>query len=147
MFHVLSDKIVVVCNKFASKVFNPLLKNRIIITNVLPSGNFERIGSEVRDAINEGYNVVVYPENGWMQRQTIYHTVDMKSGMFEISKMYSIPITPIVVDHIDAKAGILLNSDFNIYVDKTRIVTNTVYEMKMVKQLYERKLRENSFKR
>ena len=149
LIHLLSDKIALVCNTKMSKYYAPVVKGvPKILADVTTSGNFDRLKDEIKTMVDKGYNVVVYPEKNWKKRETIYHTVDkMKSGVFEIAKQTGITITPIVMDHFNAKAGVLLGTDFNIVIEKTRYVTDVSLEMKNMKKIFERNLERFSIGR
>ena len=61
--------------------------------------------------------------------------------LFSIAKNINATITPVVIDHIEHNMGVISNTNFQIHIDKTRIVDNIDTEIKNVTLLFERKLR------
>jgi hypothetical protein len=114
-------------------------KNGIII--VSKGGSFEKTQVQIQERIKNGYSIVAFIEKDYWKRPNIYALADIRSGIFSIAKNINSTITPVIIDHIEHNIGIISNSNFQIYVDKTRIVDNIDAEIKNVTRLFKRKLR------
>jgi hypothetical protein len=108
---------------------------------------FAETQEKVKAKIARGYTVLVYAEKKFYQRRTKYDISTLHSGIFSIARNISVPITPVVFDHIDHTLGIVSNDDYKIYVDRTRDVKDAVQSMDEVRILFRRKLRLFKFKR
>ena len=140
--NLLSDKlcIVVFGGVRISKVVRRFYgKNGMII--VYKGGCFKTTQSQIKETIKNGYSIVTFIEKDYFKRSNIYALSDIRSGMFSIAKNINATITPVVIDHIEHNIGIISNTNFQIYVDKTRKVDNIDTEIKNVTRLFERKLR------
>ena len=85
--------------------------------------------------------LVTFIEKDYFKSTNIYALSDIRSGMFSIAKNINATITPVVIDHIEHNMGVISNTNFQIHIDKTRIVDNIDTEIKNVTLLFERKLR------
>ena len=148
VFHLLSNKIALVCRNKALAMTNLTMRGiPIILSDNKEAGNFERVSREVKDFIDKGYNIVMYPESGWEKLETSYTLAKLRSGFFRFSKINSIPITPVCVDRIQlTPTGIVLDNKFTITVGETFIVENIEEEMEKVKKFFVRNLRRMSYR-
>lgn len=97
--------------------------------------------NKIKSKIDSGYTVLVYAEKRFYDRPSKYDISRLHSGIFSIAKNAKIPITPIVFDHIDHDFGIVTNSNYKIYIDKPRYVTDVQKEMDMASKLFRKKLK------
>jgi hypothetical protein len=113
---------------------------------VSSKGSFDTTQNIIRDKIEEGFSIFVYVEEKYHRRPKKYSVQNLRQGMFKIAKNLHIPITPIVFDHIDHTFGILEQSTYKIFIDKTRFVEDIDYEMEQVHKLYKNKLKKFKIK-
>lgn len=148
VFHLLSNKIALVCRNKALAMANLTMRGiPIILSDNKEDGNFERVSKEVKDFIDRGYNIVMYPESGWEKLESSYSLAKLRSGFFRFSNINSIPITPVCVDRIQlTPTGIVLDNKFTITVGDTFIVENIEKEMEKVKKFFVRNLRRMSYR-
>lgn len=85
-------------------------------------GNFNHIEKEIVKAHQEGYDIFVYvtnmPYHGYIGR--------LRSGIFSIAQKNNITITPVAIDRIKTKYGIIFDQNLHIRVGKTFLV-DTVF--------------------
>jgi 1-acyl-sn-glycerol-3-phosphate acyltransferase len=110
------------------------------------NNEFSETQKKVKDRLEKGYSIIVYPEKKFFNRKTKYDITELRSGIFSIAQNIGCDITPIVFDHIDHTFGFISNSNFKIYIDKTRKVENLEKEISNVTKLFKKKLRFFSIK-
>ena len=140
--NLLNDKlcIVVFGGVSISKVVNRFYgKNGMIV--VSKGGCFNKTQVQIQEKVKNCYSIVAFIEKDYFKRPNIYALSHIRSGMFSIAKNINATITPVVIDHIEHNIGVISNTNFQIHVDKTRIVDNIDTEIKNVTLLFERKLR------
>lgn len=148
LFPILADKICLCLNagRVSTDFLCDIIGSERIIFVKGGGGSFDETQDLIKNKIDNGYSVFAYGEKKYYERKNFYSTSKIASGMFHIAKNINCTVTPIVIDHIHHEFGIIQNSDFKIYIDKTEKVENPSEKVEQVYNLYKRKLSHFSIK-
>ena len=123
-----------------SRIVKLFYKDNCVIF-VAKNGSFQHTVGLIKRKIRQGYSIFTYIEKDYYKRRDKYTISELRSGMFTIAKTIGVTITPIVFDHIDHYAGVIMQDKFRIYIDSTRLVEDVYTEVESVRKLFTKKLR------
>ena len=122
------------------KLVNIFGKDRLICIDLDSKNQFQQTKNDIQDKINKGYSIYLYPERKYYNRKNIYELTEFRSGIFHIAKELNISITPIIIDHFQFE-NVIFSNRYNIYIDKSIIITNVEEDIKKCVNIMLRKLR------
>ncbi len=84
-------------------------------------GEYNHIKSEIKKCTENGISTFSYVTKSLHKNSKCY-IGKLRSGMFRIAKDLNIPITPIFIDYIDDKFGIIPLQNFRMHVGETFLI-------------------------
>jgi len=140
--HLLNSKIcMIVWNKaIVQSRLVKLFFNSDAILFVGKGSQFDKVQSQILSKMRDGYSIIAYIERNYWSRKSKYSVAPLRKGMITIAQKINMTITPVVFDHIDHNLGIITNSNYKVYIDKTRYVLDVDDEMKNISKIFQRKL-------
>lgn len=139
------DKMCLMLHKPAIAVLKYIFGRKNLIG--VSKGEFDKLQNVIDKKVKEGYSIFSYVEREYHTRKDDYSITDIRSGVFRIAKNLKIPITPVVIDHIEHINGIVENYTFNIIVDDTRLVENIEEETTRVSSFFKKNLKKLMIKK
>ena len=138
----------IVAFKGAKKILENVFKEKIIYIDLDSKNNFEIFQKEIKDKIDKGYNIYVYPEKTYYQRKDVYDLQNFKSGIFHIAKKLNLTITPIICDHSENNFGFSNYSEekYKIKILESFKIKNVKEDIEKCFKIMKRKLKHLRYK-
>lgn len=111
-------------------------------TIAVNKGSFQKVKSQIKNKIKEGYSIFTYLEKNFCNRKDQYQVSEIRSGMFTIAKDLEINITPVCIDHLHHTMGFVNNNYFQIKIMDSFKVLNVKEAMIIVKTFLQKELKK-----